>query len=176
MSLHVRPSLAVLLGIIIALWAASAAVYPSLPDRLPMHFALDGTVNRWDPTSVARWFLFPTAATALGALLIGLGVAARVRPELINYPGKEDLLALPQERRGPALTRLQAMMDWIAVSVVTCLALVEYVIFETAMGRPAAWLVPVAVGIAVVGAPVAILVQSERIRRAVSAARGSIQA
>jgi len=46
--------------LIAAMWAFALAVYPRLPDRIPIHWDLKGEVNGWGGPGSA--FLFPAIA------------------------------------------------------------------------------------------------------------------
>lgn len=160
-----------LLGTLVALWVLSLAVYPDLPAQLPRHLNGAGVVDRWGPKAVTSWILMPALATAIAALLVALGAVAWRRPGLINYPGKERVLALPPERRGPAVRHVQAMMEWIALTVSVTMAIVQYVLYEAAMGRTTGALLPVAIAVGVIAPPIVILAESVRVGRAVDAAQ-----
>lgn len=166
-----RVSLLFILATLAVLWIGSAAMYGDLPDRIPLHFNFAGEPDRWGPKSAGMWFLLPMVATAIGVVMVALSHWAARKPELINFPGKEDLLALPVERREPAIRHLVAMTDWIGVCVVVCLAVVQYAIYGAALGRSSSGMIPAAVLVGCVGPLVAILIQSARINRTVAEIR-----
>jgi uncharacterized membrane protein len=56
---------------IASMWVTAVAWWPRLPERVPMHFDLDGTPNRWD--SRGSWWFLPVIGTVIPLLLIGLG-------------------------------------------------------------------------------------------------------
>jgi uncharacterized membrane protein len=57
-------SLALLVGTL----ALTAALYPSLPERIPTHFDLHGVANGWMSRSMGAWFL-PLIVIGVAALL-----------------------------------------------------------------------------------------------------------
>lgn len=61
-----HPVNAFLLG---SLWIASAAVFASLPDRIPMHFGLGGTPDRWADRTLGSWMALPIIASGQAASL-----------------------------------------------------------------------------------------------------------
>jgi hypothetical protein len=58
------------LAIVFGTAAVTAARYGDLPDRIPTHFGLDGTVNRYGPRSMVLMLVLVQAAVAItfGAL------------------------------------------------------------------------------------------------------------
>jgi uncharacterized membrane protein len=56
-------SRALLLALLVALWAAVAAVYPELPERMPLHLNAAGEPDRWGPKSIQSLLLLPCIAT-----------------------------------------------------------------------------------------------------------------
>lgn len=162
---------ALILALLIAMWAAALAVYPGMPDRIPVHIDLAGNPDRWSDKSLATWLLIPIVATGIALLMGWLSVLARRRPDLVNYPGKERVLALPVERRGPVLAHLQAMVDWIAASTIATLALVQWALSAVATGGRAGGLLAMTFVVGLIGPLAAIVVQSARINRAVDAIR-----
>jgi immunity protein, SdpI family len=59
---------AVSLALLVATFGVTAAVYPSLPARIPTHFDLHGVPNGWMSRSVGAWLL-PLVVLAVAALL-----------------------------------------------------------------------------------------------------------
>jgi molybdate transport system substrate-binding protein len=170
-----RASLACVVVSLAVLWIGSIVMYPDLPPRVPLHFNFAGEPDRWGQRSPTMWFLIPVVATAVAALMFALGRWSTRRPDLMNFPGKEDLIALPPEHRGPAIRQLVAMTDWIGLCVVVCLLIVQYAIYAAALGRDSAGLIPFSVLIGCIGPLAAILIQSARIGRAVSEARATLR-
>ena len=71
-----------------ALLGGSAAAWPHLPERIPAHFDLSGTPDRWVETSWLSWFALPLIAVELNALLYAAAVLSTRDPRRINMPGK----------------------------------------------------------------------------------------
>lgn len=158
--------------LVLTLSVVSVAVYGDLPDRIPVHLDGAGTADRWGDKSLGTWLLVPGIATAVALLLLVVGSLAPRYPALFNYPGKERVLALPPERRGPSLERVRAMLDWTALSIVVTLGLVQYSLYQAALGRDSKTLLFVAVGVGIFGPIAGIAVESIRINRLIDAARG----
>lgn len=64
-----------------AMWASALAVYPRLPERIPIHWNLQGEVDGWGGRAAA--FLAPAIGTALAALLVL--VLPRIDPRRANW-------------------------------------------------------------------------------------------
>src|SRR5690606_18905334 len=99
------------LVLLAGLLGGSALAYPRLPERMPLHFGLDGTPDRWAETSLASWFMLPLVALALNLLLYGAAALSTRNARLVNLPGKERLLALPFERQRAVLRRMREGME-----------------------------------------------------------------
>ena len=69
-----------------ALWVVALSLYPTLPERIPVHFSLSGAPDRWGGKS--EFLLMTTLACAV-CLIMG-GVAwlipwmAETRPDMVN--------------------------------------------------------------------------------------------
>lgn len=56
------------------------------------------------------------------------------RPQLFNFPGKEQLLALPAELRVEAIRRMQQCMDLVNLQLVATFAIVQWLQWQRAHG------------------------------------------
>lgn len=108
------------------LWAFAVWAFPRLPDRIPLHFGVDGTPDRWGEPSAVNWFLLPVVVLALNLLLVVLGRWMQRRPSLINLPGGQRIDELPEGARaavmhlmGKTLAVVQLMMNGVFVLVQT---------------------------------------------------------
>jgi uncharacterized membrane protein len=123
---------AVLLGLLVA---ASIAVWPMLPERLPVHFDLAGTPTRWARASAAAWFGLPALAALLGLLLAWLPRAARKNPSLWNVPEKALFVRLSPEGRAPFQEAMARIVAATAVLMTLTFAALQAVMYLTAAGR-----------------------------------------
>jgi hypothetical protein len=64
------------------------------------------------------------------------------------------------------------MMEWIALDILITFSIIQYVIYEASFGRYHMALVPVAVGVSLIGSVAAILICSSRVVAAVEEAGG----
>ena len=51
--------------LLLCMIGAALAVWPDLPDRIPVHFGIDGRPDGWAEKSLTSWFLLPGVAVAL---------------------------------------------------------------------------------------------------------------
>jgi len=110
-------------------WAVTVALWPSLPERLPMHFDASGRADAFVERGVLPWFGLAAFGTFLGALLgLGLprwmrGLAERNSPWL-NVPDAARFRQLPADARVRAVTgpcvwlqaigiELQVLVAWL---------------------------------------------------------------
>jgi uncharacterized membrane protein len=63
-------------AILLLLWVMTAVVYPLLPERVPVHFGLDGQVTRWEYRS-AFWLLPGIASLHMIMIMV---LAAQATP------------------------------------------------------------------------------------------------
>jgi uncharacterized membrane protein len=117
------------LGLLAALYAGSAAAYPRLPERIPIHFDLAGNPDTWASTTLLSWFMLPLIATAVAGLMLVGGRVSEYRPELWNVPEKPRFLALSAEARAPIVARLRAFLALMAVMTTALMALIQVEVF-----------------------------------------------
>ena len=135
-----RALLATTLGVLGALVAWSVSAYGTLPPSIPAHFGAGG-VDRWTDRSFWNWFGLPLMAVGLPALNYGVAAAFAARPQFMNIPRKDRLLALPAGRRVRVMRWWWALMQAIALVEVLILGLAQYAIWlaaanRTVTGRP----------------------------------------
>jgi uncharacterized membrane protein len=112
-------SLAVLAAMFITLWLHWAEV----PDRVPHHFGLGGTPNRWG----GKGWLWGLPLTALG--LYVLTTAASRFQRLINLPFAVD-------RDAPEVKQLLLTMSLcMKVTVLLSFAYINHAMINTALGQ-----------------------------------------
>ncbi|MEL6614905.1 MAG: DUF1648 domain-containing protein [Bacteroidota bacterium] len=138
-------------------WAVWA--YAALPERIPLHFGIDGTPDRWGDRSLAGWLLLPLVGIGMAALMDGVGQWALRNPEkqTINLPQSDAIMALPVERRLPVLRRAIAMTNAVAVLLLVAFAILQIGDYAAALGAPSQGWTVLGVGICLTG-PLAVLV------------------
>jgi hypothetical protein len=100
---------------LIAVWAGAMALWPRLPDPLPVHFDGHGRPDAWQPKSAVLWFGMPAVATGFAALF-ALILPPSVRrlalsgSRFLSVPRKKEFIALPGEARLRALRPLVALL------------------------------------------------------------------
>lgn len=112
----------------------SAAVYPSLPDTLPRSVGFDGHVTHPMAKSPWTWGLLPMIAVFTQLLMEGIRRALPRKPDLFNFPGKDDLLKLPPELRAPIIVTMQWFMDIVACLTLVVLLAVQLIMWYAARG------------------------------------------
>lgn len=143
--------LAVLVGG--ALWA-----WPGLPERIPLHFGIDGTPDRWGGRSAAAWFAVPAIAVGMWALLQGSTAWLSRRPEWVNLPGGRRLSDLPPSARPRVLEATGRMMELVATETLVILGLVQLAMWRAAHGLPSQGLVLLVLAVALLSTPVLLAV------------------
>ena len=122
-------------------WWLAAAAWPELPERMPVHFDLEGRPDAWVAKSAPSWFLPPALATALGLLLaFGLpawvGRLARRNSPWLNVPDRAAFRALPEESRVRAAV---PPLGWLAAPGVALQLLFAWFVHASAQIAHGAW-------------------------------------
>ena len=108
--------------------------YPQLPATIPQHIDAGGKPGSFVARSPLAWG-WPVLLTLLLMILNeGLRAWLPKKPELFNFPGKEQLLRLPAEYRGEVVLRMQYFLDLMSVQLVVTFALVQWMQWRGAHG------------------------------------------
>lgn len=126
---------AIVWGGLLALVAAAAIMYPQLPTTIPQHIGPTGEAGNFVPRSPVHWGLPVLLAVVSVALTEGVRAWLPRRPELFNFPGKEQLLLLPPEYRGSVIARMQRLMDVVNVQLVLTFVLMQWMLWRGAHGQ-----------------------------------------
>jgi len=91
--------------------------WPTLPERIPVHFDAGGSPDGWAARSPWVWFGLPALATGLGGglgLLLPLAIVrmARTNSPWLNVPSKATFVALPVDARERVAL---AAANWLVV-------------------------------------------------------------
>ncbi len=159
-------------------WTMAFVLWPTLPDRIPLHFDFAGRPDRAGDRTWFNWLLGPIVVSALSILLAGTSAGivrlARTRPAWINVPDAARFRALQPDERVRVLAPLIGVLS-LAPALINLLAI--YLLAGTqavAVGRwqrlPAT---PLIVVVAAVLATVVVgALQVRRLIREASARRG----
>ena len=114
-----------------ALWA-----WPQLPERIPVHFGVDGAANGWGERSVLSWFGPFFWAVAI-YLLMGLFRVLMPRyPRLVNLPDRTRLSDMPEVARGPVLEMMAGFLALVQTGLLAVFGLIQYASYRAAMELP----------------------------------------
>jgi uncharacterized membrane protein len=119
---------------LLALVVAATLAYSGLPAQIPQHINASGKALRFVPRSPLTWG-FPVAIALLSVVLVDV-LAARLprNVALFNFPGKEDLLKLPEEYRTEPVRLMQRFMDYVNLQLVLTFAVVQWMLWRGARG------------------------------------------
>ncbi len=129
-----RPSIAVwILLALLALCALDVAWrYDELPDRIAVHFGVDGQADRWDSKA---GFAVTCAIAEVFVLVIFLGVPALIRrtpDRWLRLPNKSYWLV--PERRASALGKVVSTLHWNGVASAFLLLVCFDALMRVALG------------------------------------------
>jgi uncharacterized membrane protein len=132
-------------------WMTASALHGAnrLPDRVPIHFGLDGQPNGWG--SPGDLNVLPLATLAIYLVLTAVSMLIARYPELTNFP-----FAVSEEDRPRLVGMTTDMLGWLKVELMCMFAGLQYVILDCVRkqyGRlsPAWGLVTVAVIFGTIG-------------------------
>ncbi len=130
----------------VALWALALFFYFGLPEKVPVHFGLEGKPTRYGSKLVT--LLLP-AALSLGPLIFLLVTKYRFAlmnryPHLLNLPAFFlDLGRISEERRAFWVNRYFEAVLGLGVGLTAALLFLEYgILFGTTAGQVPAWVLP----------------------------------
>jgi hypothetical protein len=106
--------------VVLATFAAAILGHRQQPDRVPVHFDLAGSPDRWAHKSWNNTLAVPLLSLATTAFIyVSAQVMrwARRHPAILNLPDKEAFLALPPELQDPIWRQMKALIYWVAVPV-----------------------------------------------------------
>lgn len=112
----------------------SLYVYPDLPERIPLHFAADGTPDRWGEKSLLTWLLLPLIGAATIGVLYAVAWFLPGRPHLLNMPDRKKLLEMPRPLQDRVLAAAVDMMYYtaLALALAVMFASIQYGAWESA--------------------------------------------
>ena len=148
----------------------SLAVYPTLPSTIPRSLDFSGRTTHTTSRSPWAWGLLPVVALLTQLLLESIRRALPRKPELFNFPGKDDLLKLPQEMRAPIIVTMQWFMDVVSCLMLALLFAAQLMMWHTARGGASGSASIVLTLLSVLMAPL-LLVLLQRVTRQVDAAK-----
>lgn len=132
--------LRIVLGLLIAGQVALAiALWPELPERIPLHFDAYGRPDGHGAPD-AEWFVISGLLAAIGAgcgygLPVLVGHLARTNSGLLNVPDRERFRALPEAAR---LRAVAGLTRWLLVIACELQVLVAFLLdgtWRVATGR-----------------------------------------
>lgn len=112
----------------------SVAVYDGLPAQVPTNLDFDGRVAGTSAKSMVSWLLLPGIALFTQLLIEFIRRQLPSRPELFNFPGKDDLLKLPRELHPPVVARMQRLLDVVNTVTTAVLLGVQLMLWHVARG------------------------------------------
>ena len=143
-----------LLGILsFALWA-----WPRLPERIPVHFGIDGRPDAWDEPGLWSWFFLPALAAFLTLLMDWLPRFMARHPRWVNLPNGIRLEDLPSRARQPVLDLLGWFLALVQTEILVIFALIQLATYRTAFGEESQGIMILVLVLAVTASPLFLVV------------------
>lgn len=118
--------------LLLALIGLSLHVYPDLPDRIPLHFGVDGTPDRWGRRMMLSWMILPLAGAAAVLSLYGVASFIAGRPHAFNGPNRKKLLELPQALQARVMRGASDMMYVTSLVLLVMFNFMQYGAWQSA--------------------------------------------
>lgn len=101
----------------VGLFLYAVAVYPQLPERIPMHFNAAGDADGFAPRSWGAWLMLPgfTAFLCLVWVTVALSIF-RMELKHLKLPNKDAFLALPRVQQEELLRGFAHV--WLGAGIV----------------------------------------------------------
>lgn len=122
------------IALLIAFWVFCIIAWPSLPERIPIHYNMRGRPDGWADALVG-WFALPAVATLTILFFQVIVRAAAVTPNYWNVPEKQRFLALTEEQRRPIIGELITMLHITALYTLVIMIVIQASTYFTATGR-----------------------------------------
>ena len=113
----------------------SVFVYGNLPERIPIHYGIDGTPDRFAGTSWLSWMLLPGLAVLLTAMMYGIGRLLYRWPDQLNTPHQKAYRALPPEAKRVVIADQEQMLAIVTLGMNVMFAVLQYRGYLTATGQ-----------------------------------------
>lgn len=154
---------------------AALVLGTSLPDRIPVHFGIDGVPTRWEEGSrrIGMFILL----VFFGLFTFGQGYVVQrflvsgPNLNLLNIPHKKDFLRLPEARRTPVLWRINRMLGLVNTSTLVVFTTILFMTWWSAhqpggwQARLSTWTLWIAIAFAVVYPLAEVFAITRMIRR-----------
>ena len=151
----------------------SIAVWDHLPERMPLHFGIDGRPDSWGGKTFMSWFLLPAIAVGLTIMMYVLASWIMRRPDLINMPDRKKFLELPPEQRRKVLMAMQGLLHWVGVMLNLTFLIVQYGSYRAAIGGAIPGLILTALLVSTVTSPLLAVVALLRMQSLMKPAPGN---
>jgi hypothetical protein len=145
---------AVACAVIIIVAYQGIALWPRLPERMPIHFGITGEPDGW---SGKNWFSVFGVLVMAAFMLAIMGVAASslLGAKYYNFPGKERIVRLPREQQDYVLAPVREGLAWIGSGCAVGLALMcrdswLVALHQRAGISPWSMPIPLAIGLAAI--------------------------
>ena len=161
---------------LVAVWCAAGLLWPTLPERIPLHFDLRGVPDRHGARTVWNWLL-PGIATLLVVAFTfalppwNLRLAERDAPYL-NVPRRAEFSRLAPEARVRALRPVAVLLPVLAAELALVFAWIQLASARVASGtweRLPTWMLAGTLAAIVATTVAFLLVQRRSLRQEIEA-------
>ncbi|MBO6574973.1 MAG: DUF1648 domain-containing protein [Rhodothermales bacterium] len=112
----------------------SVFVFDTLPERVPIHYGIDGTPDRWTERSWFAWMLIPGLAVLLTGMMYGLARFMRRHPDHINTPDPKRYQQLSAEQKQTVVDQQMGMMWGITLAMNLMFVAIQWGGYQASIG------------------------------------------
>jgi uncharacterized membrane protein len=157
--------------LLLCMIGAASLVWPDLPDRIPVHFGIDGRPDGWAEKSLTSWFVLPGVAVALTFLMGAVRALLSRNPRWVNLPDRTRVSDLPAEAQGPVLEMISGFLALIQTELLVIFGLIQLASYRTATGGESQGIMILVLLLAVLTSPFLLVVFFLRLQGALDRGR-----
>lgn len=150
------------------LWGFAVWAWPRLPERIPLHFGIDGTPDRWGPPSAVNWFLLPVVVALLNVLLVVVASWLSRDPSRINLPGGQRVDDLAPPARTAVVRLMETTLAVVQLMVNVVFILVQSAQFAAATGDSSKEILGAVLFMSLLSGPIFLVVYFVRLQKALA--------
>jgi len=160
----------------LALIALSINAYPDLPERIPLHFGLNGEPDRWGSPSLLSWLMLPLIGVATVVFLYITAAVVPRYPKSFNVPDRKKFMELPSHLQQWVMRGILNVMHVLSTTILVTFGGIQYGAWESAHSGGASSMLTAAIVFSLVSTPFVTIAFFAVSQRRVDAAWRAFQA
>lgn len=118
----------------VLLIAGSLWTWDDLPARIPVHFSLSGTADRYADATLGQWMLLPLTGGAVAVILYASAWFVGTKIEWVRVPNQETYASLSDAHKRRVVALPQRFMYGLATAVLVLFGVLQVATYDVATG------------------------------------------